>query len=203
MLSIPIGVFAAYRARQGFDHVITAVSFAVLATPIFVLAIVLVYLLAIKYPLFPVIGFVPISEGLLKNLHTLFLPALVLGLAHAPQLVRIIRVDMITTLSEDFITLARAKGLHPLYILFRHALRPSANGVITVIALQLGVMLSSSVVVEMIFSLPGLGRLLLESIDSRDVIVIQAIVAILAVVYVGLNLTVDMLYKIIDPRIRQ
>ncbi len=131
------------------------------------------------------------------------MPATVIGLLEAPVLMRVLRVDLITTLQEDYIALARAKGMSTNYILFRHALRPSSFTLITVLGLQFGFLISGTVVIEQIFSLPGMGKLMLDAIDNRDSVLLQGGVTLIALAYVGINLLVDVLYAVIDPRVAQ
>ena len=138
---------------------------------------------------------------MIENIRSFTLPALALALIEWPILCRVLRNDLISTLQEDFISLAKAKGLRPFYILFRHALRPSSLTLITIVGIQLGNLISGAVIVESIFALPGLGSLLVASIHSREILMVQGIVALMAVAYVIINLVVDILYGALDPRI--
>ncbi len=139
----------------------------------------------------------------LTNVKHFILPMLAIGLGEVPIFLRVLRVDMISTLQEDYIALAKAKGLSTGHILFRHALRPSSFTLVTVLGLQVGRLISGLVITENIFALPGIGKLLIDSIDARDVLVVQAIVTFSAIAYVAINLSVDFLYAVLDPRVNR
>uniref|UniRef100_UPI0025DD8A93 ABC transporter permease n=1 Tax=Sphingomonas sp. TaxID=28214 RepID=UPI0025DD8A93 len=202
LIGVPLGLLAAYREHSAVDVLLALISFGMLSLPVFVLAIGLVQIFALDFGLLPAIGYVPASRSLGGNLASMALPAFAIGLTQFPFLLRTVRADVASTLREEFITLARAKGLSPTAILVRHALRPSSANLITMVGLQLGGMLSSSVVVEMIFGLPGIGQLLTGAIDTRDAMVVQGVVTFLALAYVVINMAVDALYSVVDPRIR-
>jgi peptide/nickel transport system permease protein len=142
------------------------------------------------------------SEGLWDNLESMILPSLTLGLIEWTVLMRVLRSDLLTTLKEDFILLARAKGLPPWRVLLQHALRPSSFTLITILGLNIGGLIGGAVIVEQIFALPGVGRLLLGGIFNRDLILVQGTVAFIAVGFVVINFLVDMLYAVLDPRVR-
>lgn len=201
-LAIPIGIASAYRAQSPFDIVAGAVSFIFMSTPIFVLSIVFIYLFAIQLQWLPATGFVPLSEGLWKNLQSLILPGLSIALVEWVPLMRVLRSDMIATLKEDFILLARAKGIPDRKILFGHALKPSSFTLVTILGIQIGHLIGGAVVVEIIFALPGVGRLLVEAIYGRDLFVVQGCVLFITLGYIGINFLVDIVYTILDPRIR-
>lgn len=203
VFAIPAGVVAAYRAGKAVDRIVTTLTFAFLAAPSFIIAIVLMFLFAVLLNWFPATGYVPLSDDPLGNLHAFVLPALSLALIEWPILSRVLRNDMIATLQEDFIYLARAKGLSTVYILFRHALRPSSFTLLTIVGLQLGNLISGAVVIENIFALPGIGSLLVASIHAREVLMVQGIIAVIAVGYVTINLAVDLCYGMLDPRVRR
>jgi peptide/nickel transport system permease protein len=201
--AVPAGIFAAYRAGKATDKIITTLTFAFLAAPSFIIAIILAFIFAVTLNWFPATGYVPLSEGLYSNLRSFFLPALALALIEWPILSRVLRNDLIETLQEDFILLAKAKGLSYGYILIRHALRPSSFTLITIVGIQLGNLISGAVIVESIFALPGIGTLLVASIHAREILMVQGIIVIMAIAYVMINLIVDILYGALDPRIRQ
>ncbi len=142
------------------------------------------------------------SEGLWDNFESMILPSLTLGLIEWTVLMRVLRSDLLTTLKEDFILLARVKGLSPWRVLLRHALRPSSFTLITILGLNIGGLIGGAVIVEQIFALPGVGRLLLGGIFNRDLILVQGTVAFIAVGFVVINFLVDMLYAVLDPRVR-
>ena len=200
-VAVPAGIFTAYRAGKATDQVVTTLTFIFLAAPSFVIAIVLAFTFAVLLNWFPATGYVPITEDLWGNIRSFTLPAISLALIEWPILSRVLRNDMIATLQEDYISLAKAKGLSDIYILFRHALRPSSFTLITIVGIQLGNLISGAVIVESIFALPGIGSLLIESIHGREVLMVQGIVALIAVAYVAINLAVDLLYGMLDPRV--
>ena len=203
LFAIPAGILAAYRAGNVTDRFVTTLTFAFLAAPSFIIAIVLAFLFAVILNWFPATGYVPFSEDPIENLRSFTLPALALALIEWPILSRVLRNDLIETLQENFISLAKAKGLSNIYILLRHALRPSSFTLITIVGIQLGNLISGAVIVESIFALPGIGTLLVSSIHAREILMVQGIIAVLAVAYVTINLAVDILYGALDPRIRQ
>ncbi len=201
LFAIPAGIFAAYRAGKMPDRVLTTLAFAFLAAPSFIIAISLAFIFAVLLNWFPATGYVPFTENIFGNIRSFILPALALALVEWPILYRVLRNDLIATLQEDFISLAKAKGLGPLDILFGHALRPSLFTLITIVGIQLGNLISGAVIVESIFALPGLGSLLVASIHAREILMVQGIIALMAIAYVAINLIVDLLYGVLDPRI--
>jgi peptide/nickel transport system permease protein len=201
-LAIPLGVFSAYRAGSRFDRVVTGATFGLLALPNFIFALLLILFLSVGLGWFPATGWNDLSDGLGENLRSAFLPALALAVTDIAVFTRLLRTDMISTLQEDHVTMARAKGLPTWRILFRHALRPSSFSLLTVAGLQVGTLLSATVIVETIFAVPGVGRLLFDAIQSRDLLMVQGVVLVLAVSFVLINFVVDLLYTFLDPRIR-
>ena len=202
VIAIPLGVFSAYRVGGRFDKSVTVATFGLLAMPNFIFALILILVFSVGLGLFPATGWSRLSDGLLDNLRAAFLPALALAVSNIAVFTRLLRTDMIATLQEDHVTLARAKGLPTSRILFRHALRPSSFSLLTVAGLQVGTLLSGAVIIETIFALPGVGRLLFDAINSRDLLMVQGVVLLLAVTYVLVNFVVDLLYTFLDPRIR-
>jgi len=150
----------------------------------------------------PATGWTRISEDFGLNMQGALLPASSLAVGELAVYTRLLRSDMISTLQEDYITLARAKGMPTFWILLRHALRPSSFSLLTVVGLQVGAIITGSVVIETLFALPGVGRLLVDSIFQRDLVMVQGIALVVAVSYVLVNFGIDMLYAVIDPRIR-
>lgn len=201
-ISVPVAVYSAYKRDSWFDRFTTASSFGVLSIPQFVIALVLVYLFAVKANWFPATGVTRLTENLGENLKSLFLPSFSLAVGIAAVYTRLLRNDMITTLQEDFILMARAQGLPPRRILLRHALRPSSFSLLTVAGINIGALIGGAVIVEFLFALPGLGSKLVESIFRRDYLVVQGIVLLVAAGYVLVNFAVDALYSVLDPRTR-
>jgi peptide/nickel transport system permease protein len=201
--AIPLGMLSAYRAGGPSDRTITGASFTLLATPSFIMAILLILVFAESLGWLPATGWVRPSESLIGNLRAALLPALSIAAAELAVYTRLLRSDMIATLQEDYIALARAKGMPTTWILLRHALRPSSFSLLTVVGLQVGTLMSGAVVVETLFALPGVGRLLVDSILQRDLLMVQGVTLVVAVSYVTINFLVDLAYTYLDPRIRR
>ena len=201
-IGVPIAIACAARSGGPFDRFMTGTAFGMLSVPTFLSAILLIYLFAVQLRWLPATGYVPLSEDPVANLRFFILPALTLGLAEWPGIMRVLRSDMIATLQEDFITLAKAKGLKPSRILFLHALKPSSLTLVTITGINIGRLMGGTVVVEQIFALPGIGRLLVGAINTRDLIILQGVVLCVACGYVLINFIVEMLYAVLDPRIR-
>ena len=202
VLAIPIGILTAYRAGGVVDRVWSGAAFALIAIPGFVLGLLLIYLFPIKLGLFRISGFTRMSESVTGNLSSIVLPALTLGLAQVAIYSRLLRSDMISTLQEDYVTIARAKGLTTRRVLFGHALRPSSFSLLTLAGLNVGQLISGAVLVEFLFGLPGLGLMFVESIIGRDLFMLQGAMLFIVVAYVMINLAVDTMYTFLDPRIR-
>ena len=202
-LAIPAGVLCAYKAGSRIDRLISTASLLLLASPVFITAIVLMFVFALQLRLLPSTGYVPFMSDPLRNLAHFALPALSIGLAEFPVLFRVLRADIIKTLQQDFIALARAKGLGPVFILVRHALRPSSFTLVTITGLQIAAAIAGALVVETIFGLPGVGRMLTGAVYNRDMMMVQGCVAVISVGYVLVNFAVDMIYAVLDPRIRR
>ncbi|QRP42866.1 ABC transporter permease [Amycolatopsis sp. FDAARGOS 1241] len=182
------------------DRIATGTSAGLMSVPPFVVAIALSYLATTTGAL-PPLGWVPLSRDAYENLRHALVPALVLAIAEIPVFHRLLRADIVATLQENFILNARARGLPRRYIMFRHALRPSLFSVLTVAGISFGRLLGGTVIVETIFSLPGLGALAAQSIYSKDIPTIQGIVVFVAALYLVINLLVDLAFGILDPRV--
>jgi peptide/nickel transport system permease protein len=202
VIGIPLAIACAVRSGSAFDRFMTGSAFGMLSVPAFLSAILLIYLFAVELRWLPATGYVPFAEDPVGNLRCFVLPALTLALGEWPVLMRVLRSDMITTLQEDYIAMARAKGLKPSRILLVHALKPSSLTLVTVTGINIGRLIGGTVIVESIFALPGIGRLLLGAIYTRDLIILQGVVLTVAFGYVLMNFIVDMLYAVLDPRIR-
>jgi peptide/nickel transport system permease protein len=202
VIAIPLGVFTAYRAGSRFDKGANATAFGLLAIPNFAVALILAYYVGVRWGWLPVSGYVKPSEDLIEHLRRMAMPAIALAVGQIAVYMRLLRSDMIATLQEDFILMAKSKGISPSRVLWRHALRPSSLTLLTVAGLNVGVLIGGAVIVEVIFSLPGIGTLLYEAINARQYIALQSLVAIIAVGYVLINFLVDLLYAVLDPRIR-
>ncbi len=201
-LALPVGIYTAYRARGPADRLSLSVALALISTPPFLIGIVLIYFFALKLGVLPATGYVPLSESLAGNLRTMTLPILTLGLFEFPLYMRLLRSDMIQTLQQNFISLARAIGLPPWRILIGHALRPSSFSLITVVGINMGRLIGGAVIVEVLFGLPGIGQLLVDGIYQREYLVVQGVVLFVGVFFVLINFVVDFLYGVLDPRVR-
>ncbi len=201
-MAVPAGILAAYRSRSRTDAALGAVSIGLLSTPAFVKGIVLIYVFSVGLGWLPASGFVPLSEGLWANLGSLLLPALALALAEFPVYMRLLRADMIATLQQDYVLVARAKGLGVREILLRHALRPSSLSLVTVVGINLGRLVGGAVIIETLFALPGIGQMLVSAVYQHDHFVVQGVVLVIATGFVLINLAVDLAYAALDPRVR-
>jgi len=201
-VGVPVAIACAVRNGSAFDRFMTSSAFGMLSVPTFLSAILLIYLFAVELRWLPATGYVPFAEDPAANLRFLVLPALTLALAEWPGIMRVLRSDMIATLQEDYIALAKAKGLKASRILFVHALKPSSLTLITVTGINIGRLIGGALIVETIFALPGIGRLLVSAIYTRDLIILQGVVLFVAGGFVLMNFIVDMLYAVLDPRIR-
>ncbi len=201
-VAVPAGILAAYRSRTKVDSALATVSIGLLSTPAFVKGILLIYLMSVLLGWFPASGFKSLSDGLGANLHSLALPAMTLALAEIPVYMRLLRADMISTLQQDYILVARAKGLSVREILLGHALRPSSLSLVTVVGINLGRLVGGAVIIETLFALPGIGQMLVNAVYQHDQFVIQGVVLVIATGFVLINLLVDLMYALIDPRVR-
>jgi peptide/nickel transport system permease protein len=202
LLAIPLAMLSAYMAGGRVDRVISGAGFALMSVPGFMMAIFLILIFAVGLGWFPATGWIPLSVSPLENLRSAILPAMSLAMIELALYMRLLRTDLISTLQQDYITLARAKGLPNWRIMTRHALRPSSFSLMTVVGLQLGGVISGAIIIEEIFALPGVGRLLYQSILQRDLLMVQGIVLFIATAYVLVNFLVDLCYSLLDPRVR-
>jgi peptide/nickel transport system permease protein len=202
VIAIPLGVLTAYRAGSFFDKTTNTIAFAALAIPNFVLALVLAYYVGTKLKWVDPTGYVDFGQDPTQHFKQLILPVISLAVGQVAIYMRLLRSDMIATLQEDFVTMARAKGLSSGRILWRHALRPSSLTLLTVAGLNVGTLIGGAVVIENIFVIHGMGFLIADAIFRRQYVALQSYVAILALGYVAVNFIVDIMYAIFDPRIR-
>jgi peptide/nickel transport system permease protein len=202
-LAVPVALVAARRPNGLFDRVSTIVNVTGLSMAGYVLALLLVLVFSVQLGALPAIGFVPVSESLGRNLTSLILPATALGFQLFCIYTRFLRAELVDQMQgQDYVVTAQAKGVDPWRVLVRHALRNSSFGLIALVGLNLGTLIGVTVIIEQIFALPGIGQLLLQAINARDVVVIQAVVVVFAVVTVAGNLAADLLQTVLDPRIR-
>jgi len=197
-----MGVVAASKAGTWIDRLIMAFAVFGFSVPVFVVAYLLAYVFALQLEWLPVQGYTPLAEGLWPWLENLILPSIALGCVFIALIARITRATMLEVLSQDYIKTARAKGLGQSAILFLHALKNAAVPIVTVIGIGIALLIGGAVVTESVFVIPGLGRLTIDAILRRDYPVIQGVVLLFSFVYVLVNLAVDLVYTLIDPRIR-
>ncbi|MGC4866241.1 ABC transporter permease [Micromonospora sp. DT53] len=201
-LGVGAGVIAAVRRGRPAEWLANGLALIGLSVPHFWLGLLAILYLSVATGLFPASGFVPILEDPVDNLHHIVLPAVILGTGLAAIIMRQTRSAMLDSLSSDYVRTAKAKGLRPRAVVTRHALRNSLIVVVTVVGLQLGGLISGAVVTEQIFGLPGFGKMTIDAVFQRDYPVIQAVVLLTAAAYIVINFFVDLLYSVIDPRIR-
>ena len=201
-LAIPLGVLTAYRAGKVADKITTSASFALLALPAFAIALLLSYYLGARAKILPSVGYAPWGDGAWEHIKTLIIPVISLSAGQLAVYQRLLRSDLLATLQQDFIAVAKAKGLKPSRILWRHALRPSSLTLLTVAGLQTGALIGGTIVVEVIFGIPGMGSLIQYAVTTRQFAELQSEVAVVAIVFVLVNFLVDYLYTVLDPRIR-
>lgn len=201
LVSIPVGILLAYRAGTRLDNVISNTMFTISAIPAFALGLGLAFIFGVKLNWVPVLGYEPISQGIGKHFKSMALPTVSLSIGYIATFSRLLRVDTIATLREDFVTMASSKGLSNSWILWRHVFRPSSSGILTVAGLNMAGLIGGSVFIETVFALNGFGNLLAVSIATRQYLAIQSLVAIVAIAFLVFNLITDLLYAVVDPRV--
>jgi peptide/nickel transport system permease protein len=201
-VGVPAGVISAVYKNTALDYVANAIGLAGLSTPNFWLGIMLILLVSVDLGWLPPSGYVPLTEDWRQSLATTIMPAFVLGNAIAAVLMRHTRSAMLTAMNQEYVRTARAKGLREGVVVVRHALRNALVPVITLGALELGTLLSGAVLTEQVFSIPGFGKLIVDAVFNRDYPVVQGVVLVTSAVYILLNLLADVLYVLINPRMR-
>ncbi|EGG34240.1 ABC transporter permease [Paenibacillus sp. HGF5] len=202
LLAIPFGIIAAYKRGSIADYTLMGISLLGMALPSFLLGLFLMLFVGVKLQWLPVAGYEPLSSGLWEHMKYLILPGISLGTIQAALITRMTRSSMLEVLNLNFIKTARSKGLHEMKVLFKHAFRSAFLPILTVIGQTFGTLVTGAVVVEAIFNIPGLGQLILNSIARRDFAVIQGVVLVVTLMYVTINLIIDLLYGAVDPRVR-
>jgi len=202
VLSIPMGVYSSLHRNRAGDYGIMAFSQVGLAVPAFWAGILLILLFAVTLHWLPAGGFQPWQGDLMKALKSLLLPALSLGIVRAAVLTRMTRSSMLEVLGEDYIRTAWSKGLPKRWVVYKHAFRNAIIPVVTIVGLQAGDLLAGAIIIENVFHLPGVGRLVFEAIGQRDLPVIQGVVLLIAMMIVAINFVMDIAYRYLDPRIR-
>jgi peptide/nickel transport system permease protein len=202
VIAIPLGVLAAYRANTRLDRALSTSAFGLLSLPNFILGVLLVYLFALQLDWLPATNAPKFSEDPAEHFRSMLLPSFTLALGLVAIYMRLLRTDMMATLQEDFIGVAKAKGMPTSHILLRHAFRPSSFSLLTVAGITVGNLIGGTLIVEQIFGLNGLGSLIVFGIFQRDFLVVQGAVVIICVAFVLVNFVIDLLYGFLDPRIR-
>ncbi|CAB3692470.1 MAG: ABC transporter permease [Achromobacter sp.] len=200
--AIPLGVFSAWWHRRLIDRVTLAVTVLAFSVPAFVVGYLLILVFSVKLNWLPVQGYAGLAAGFVTFLYHMVLPTVTLATVFVALITRITRGSMLEVLGEDFVRTARAKGVPERYVLYRHALRNAAVPIVTVIGLALTTLISGVVVTETIFNIPGVGRLIVDAVLARDYPVVQGTILFFSFVYVFINLAIDLLYVVLDPRIR-
>jgi len=202
IFAIPLGVLAAWKHGSWIDRGVMVLAVFGFSVPVFVVGYLLAYIFALQLDWLPVQGFVSISQGLWPFLRNMILPTVALGLVYVALLARITRATMLEVLSQDYVRTAKAKGVGQRAVLFVHALKNAAVPIVTVLCIGVALLIGGAVITESVFAIPGLGRLTVDAILRRDYPVIQGVVLLFSFVYVLVNLGVDLLYTLFDPRIR-
>ena len=202
LFGIPMGFWAACKRNRFPDSVVTVTGLLGISIPNFWLGTMMVLLFSLRLKLLPSGGFVPLSEGIPANLRCMLMPALALGMAVSAVVMRSSRSAMIEVIDQEYMKMARAKGLSGIRLIRKHAVKNTLVQVLTILGLQTGSLLGGSVVIESIFSLPGMGTLALQAISNRDYLVLQGTVLLSAFMFVAINLVVDILYCVVNPQIR-
>ncbi len=202
LIAVPLGVIAAWKHGTWIDRFVMGLSVLGFSVPVFVIGYVLIQIFAIDLRLLPVQGFKSITAGISPFLERIILPTLTLSFIYVALIARMTRAAMLDVMGEDYIRTARAKGIGEIPVLLRHGLRNAAVPVITVIGTGFALLISGVVVTESVFNLPGIGRLTVDAVLARDYPVIQAMILLTSLIYVTINLLIDVAYTLLDPRIR-
>lgn len=202
LIAIPLGIIAAIRRGSAVDQAVMGLSLLGMAVPSFLLALFLVLLIGVYLQWLPVAGYQPLSSGLWNHLQYLILPAISLGSIQAALIARMTRSSMLEVLNNNYINMARSKGVSERKVIYGHALHNAFLPILTVIGQTFGALVTGAVITETIFNIPGLGQLIINSVERRDYTVIQGIVLFVTFIYVTLNLLIDLLYGVVDPRVR-
>ena len=203
LVAVPLGTIAAFRAGSWIDRLVMLFSVGGFSVPVFVLGYILIYYFSITWRILPVQGYrSPFEDGMLPFVQHIILPTLTLSVIYIALLARMTRASVMEVLEEDYIRTARAKGLSEVKILMQHALRNAAVPIVTVIGIGIALLIGGVVVTESVYNIPGLGRLVLDAVLARDYPIIQGLILFFSLIYVLLNLIIDLTYTLFDPRIK-
>jgi peptide/nickel transport system permease protein len=200
-VAIPLALVTSRRPNRPFDNISTTGTFGLLALPPFVIAPILVAVFAVGLGWFPATGYVPFTQNPATNLHDMILPSVAITAGSIAVYYRLLRSDLISTLQEDFITMARSKGLSPRWIMWRHAFRPSTFSLLAAAGVNIGALLAGTFIVEFLFAISGLGYSLVQAVQQRDYLVVQGIALVVSIAYVVLQFIIDFLFTVVDPRV--
>lgn len=202
VVAVPTAIYVSVHRDGWVDKIVTAVTFTLQAIPSFIVALLLILVLAVEVSWFPAIGYTPMAAGFLDSERSIGIPTLALAASLIPIYVRVLRRSLIETLQEEFVLVARAVGMPRRVVLWRYALKPSLPALTTVVGVNIGTLIGGTVVVEVICGIPGIGSLLLTSIQNGDYLVVQGVILLAAITYVVANFVVDLLHLVLDPRVR-
>ncbi|WP_208228815.1 ABC transporter permease [Brenneria izadpanahii] len=202
VIALPVGILSAYKRGSAFDQIVVGVTMVAASIPSFWLGLILIQTMSVKLGWFPVSGYGGPDSPFLTRLHHLVLPAVALGIVNSALITRFTRAAMLDVLADDYIRTARAKGAAEKNVILKHALKNALIPIITVIGLSIALLVSGAVVTETVFGLPGIGNLVVSAVQRRDYPVIQGALLAVAAIYVLINFIVDMLYILVDPRVR-
>ncbi|WP_161974228.1 ABC transporter permease [Rhizobium deserti] len=202
VIALPIGIYAAYRRGSFIDQAATTIAMLAASIPSFWLGLILMQIFAVRLNLFPVSGYGGPGSSFFDRMYHLTLPAFALGLVSSALILRFTRASMLDVLGDDYVRTARAKGLAERHVVLRHALKNALIPILTVLGLTAAVLISGAVVTETVFGLPGVGNLVVSAVLRRDYPVIQGALLVIAAIYVFINFVIDMLYLLVDPRVR-
>jgi peptide/nickel transport system permease protein len=202
LIAVPLGVYTAYRAGSRVDDLSNGVAFFLLSIPVYVTATLMLLFLSVQHHLLPSEGWVALASDPVSHFKHLAMPVLAITVGQVAVYARLLRSDMVATLQEDYILMAKSKGISDRRVLWRHALRPSSLTLLTVAGINVGQLVGGALIVEVIFHLNGLGFAISDAINRRQYIALQDYIAVIAIVYVLVNFAVDALYRVLDPRIR-
>lgn len=202
IIGVPAGIFAARRQGSSSDQAVMVGALLGISLPSFLLGLFLMLIFGVALGWFPVAGYRPLEDGVAQSLRYMLLPTVALGAMQAALIARMTRTAMLETLSMNYMKTARAKGIKAQYVLYKHALKNASLPIITTIGQTLGTLVAGAAVVETVFNIPGIGQLVVNSVERRDVVVIQGVVLMVAVSYVLINFVIDLLYSALDPRVR-
>jgi len=202
-IAIPLGIYTAKHAGSFADKSVNTTAYGLLAVPDFVLALLLAYVIGVELRWLPPQGFVRWSTNPGDHIRSMILPSVSLAIGQVAVYMRLLRTDLVATLQQDFILMAKSKGISERRVMWRHALRPSSLTLLTAAGLNVGTLIGGAIIIERIFNLDGMGRLIFEAINERQIVAVQSLVALVAAAYVIVNFLVDILYAVLDPRIRR